>query len=615
MVEMRWQALFVASVVSAHAVRALGADWPQFNLDARKSGTSLKEAVIHRGNVATLHPTYHVTLPGVADGAPVFLAGAATPSGEKDLLFVTTKNGWIAALDAATGGLVWSHQPATGPNYTTSSPAIDPNRQYVYSYGLEGRVHKYQVGDGTEITAGGWPELATLKPSVEKESPGLAVAVAANGTPYLYVANGGYPGDAGDYQGHVTAVDLATGAQRVFNANCSDQPVHFTLGGSPDCAAVQSAIWARAGVVYDAVSDRIFMATGNGSFNANTGGHNWGDSVFALHPDGTGTGTGPVDSYTPAEYQQLQNADADLGSTAPALFPVLPGSSVPHVGLQSGKDSELRLLNIDDLSGTGSPGHVGGELQKMPLPQGGPVLTAPAVWQNPADSRIWAFVANGSGVSGLELTAGSGGVPLLVSRWTRGNGGTSPVVVNGILFYASYTGLRALDPVSGTQLWSDASIGGIHWESPIVVNGRLYVTDEGGNLWAYAPDPAPLRLYTVTPCRVLDTRLAPGPAGGPAIGGGGTRRLLTVAGRCGVPPDSLAIAANVTVVNPAAPGYLGVSPSGVATLTSTINFPVGRTRANNVTVALTGNPLGCLWIENDSPAPADVVLDVSGYFK
>ena len=312
-----------AALVLLSALRASGEDWPQFNLDAQHSGTSRQETVIHRGNVATLHPLYHVTLPGVADGAPAFLAGVTTPLGVKDLLFLTTKNGWIVACDAATGGVVWSHQPATGPNYTTSMPAIDPGRQYVYSYGLEGRVHKYQVGDGTEITTGGWPEVATLKPSVEKSSPGLAVAIARDGTPYLYVANGGYPGDAGDYQGHVTAINLTTGAQRVFNANCSDQTVHFTLGGSPDCAAVQTAIWARSGVVYDADNDRIFMATGNGNYNGNIGGHNWGDSVFALNADGSGAGAGPVDSYTPTEFQQLQNADADLGSTAPALFPAL----------------------------------------------------------------------------------------------------------------------------------------------------------------------------------------------------------------------------------------------------------------------------------------------------
>jgi len=32
-----------------------------------------------------------------------------------------------------------------------------------------------------------------------------------------------------------------------------------------------------------------------------------------------------------------------------------------------------------------------------------------------------------------------------------------------------------------------AAIGGVHWESPIVAAGRLYVTDEAGKLWAFVP--------------------------------------------------------------------------------------------------------------------------------
>src|ERR1019366_4089414 len=103
--------------------------------------------------------------------------------------------------------------------------------------------------------------------------------------------------------------------------------------------------------------------------------------------------------------------------------------------------------------------------------------------------------------------------------------------------------------------------------------------------------------------------------GGPALAGHGARRLVTAAGQCGVPADALVVASNITVVSPAALGHLRVSPSGVVTLTSTINFTTGRTRANNVTIGLTGDPLGSVWIENGSTGPVDVVLDVSGYFK
>ena len=148
---------------------------------------------------------------------------------------MTTTGGVIQARDAKTGALVWgaTFGPGTckinnGSNtcYTTSSPAIDPNRQYVYTYGLDGYAHKLQVGDGTEIKTGGWPQVTTTKGYDEKGSSALSFATVA-GVTYLYVVHGGYPGDGGDYQGHVTAINLATGAQNVFNAACSDKAVHL----------------------------------------------------------------------------------------------------------------------------------------------------------------------------------------------------------------------------------------------------------------------------------------------------------------------------------------------------------------------------------------------------
>ena len=243
-------------------------DWPQFNGNPQHSGNNTQETTIDRNNVAQLQKVYQVSLPGVADGAPAYLSSVTTPQGVKNLIFVTTKDGTIAAIDAQTGGVVWSHQyPAgscrinnhTSICYTTSSPAIDPNRQFVYSYGLDGYVHKYQVGDGTEIKSGGWPELATLKPFNEKGSSALSIATAKNGKSYLYVANGGYLGDHGDYQGHITTIDLSSGLQKGFNAACSNQTVHFVeKPGTPDCPSVQTAIWARAAVGYDPALDKIF---------------------------------------------------------------------------------------------------------------------------------------------------------------------------------------------------------------------------------------------------------------------------------------------------------------------------------------------------------------------
>lgn len=44
--------------------------------------------------------------------------------------------------------------------------------------------------------------------------------------------------------------------------------------------------------------------------------------------------------------------------------------------------------------------------------------------------------------------------------------------------------MHAYDPTTGASLWS-TSIGSVHWESPLVVDGVLYVTDGSGHLAAF----------------------------------------------------------------------------------------------------------------------------------
>jgi PQQ-like domain len=159
--------------------------------------------------------------------------------------------------------------------------------------------------------------------------------------------------------------------------------------------------------------------------------------------------------------------------------------------VQGGKDGVLRLLNLDNLSGQSAPGHTGGEVSMIGVPQGGEILTQPATWVNSADGTSWVFVANGNGISGLKLVVDGSGAPSLRAIWTNGNSGSPPLVANNVLYYATSGELRALAPTTcSTPLWQGA-IGGIHWESPIVANGVIYITDENGHLTAFAPPNLP----------------------------------------------------------------------------------------------------------------------------
>jgi hypothetical protein len=485
-------------------------DWLQFGMDAAHSGYNAAEQGYStaNGNKFTVAGLTHPI-----DSAPIYVGGVSTPSGTKDMLFIVAKDGTLLALSARDGSVIWSNTPATSSTLSTAgSPAVDPQRQYVYAYAVDGKVHKYNIADGLEVLTGGWPEVSTAKPDVEQGASGLTIATAGDAQTYLYsVITSHY--DLGDYQGHLTAINLASGAQKVFNAQCSELNVHFvnagiTTGtGQSDCVQISnpqgnSGIWGRAGAVYDALTDRVYVATGNGLFDPTDVGGNgryWGDSVLALNPDGSGSdiaGT-PVDSYTPSTYAALQAADADLGSTSPAILPAPAGSNIGHLGLQGGKDGCVRLLNLDMLSGSPGAGHVGGELQAVDLPGATHCVdganlntfkTQPAIWVNPVDASTWAFVSHNAGIVAYRVGVDESGNPTLSQQWSTSNAGTSPVVANGTLYYVSSGIVRALNATSGMTIWNDHSVGTIHWQSPIVVNGRLYVIDNGANLLIYRLD-------------------------------------------------------------------------------------------------------------------------------
>jgi hypothetical protein len=121
--------------------------------------------------------------------------------------------------------------------------------------------------------------------------------------------------------------------------------------------------------------------------------------------------------------------------------------------------------------------------------------------------------------------------------------------------------------------------------------------------------------YTLTPCRLLDTRQAAGASGGPALASG-TERTFPVSGICGVPADATAITINVTVVQPTEGGFLQLYPiGGGAPATSTLNFSAGQVRANNAFLTLGPGGQATALASLADPGTADLVVDVVGYFR
>ena len=122
----------------------------------------------------------------------------------------------------------------------------------------------------------------------------------------------------------------------------------------------------------------------------------------------------------------------------------------------------------------------------------------------------------------------------------------------------------------------------------------------------------------MTPCRLADTRNAAGPTGGPALAPSQTRDFQ-VTGLCGIPLEARAAALNVTAILPAATGYMTAFPAGQPrSLSSTVNFTPGKTRANSVIVGLGTSPavsFSALSMFNGNPAAMHIIVDVVGYFR
>ena len=100
---------------------------------------------------------------------------------------------------------------------------------------------------------------------------------------------------------------------------------------------------------------------------------------------------------------------------------------------------------------------------------------------------------------------------------------------------------------------------------------------------------------------------------------GTTPRSVVVAGHDGLPADAAAITGNLIVTAQTAAGYVAITTSSVLhPTTSTINFPLGDTRGNGITVPLgTGPDAGKLWFVYQLAAGKHValILDITGYFE
>jgi outer membrane protein assembly factor BamB len=120
-------ALALVSLAVGHAIRPESADaaggtqapsmglWPIFHFDPWRDGVNSNVQTISTSNVGQLKLLWSATLPATADSTAVYA---------NRQLYFTLKDGSLVALNVTSGAQLW-RDTTVGPNYTTSSPALD----------------------------------------------------------------------------------------------------------------------------------------------------------------------------------------------------------------------------------------------------------------------------------------------------------------------------------------------------------------------------------------------------------------------------------------------------------------------------------------------------------
>jgi streptogramin lyase len=231
-----------------------------------------------------------------------------------------------------------------------------------------------------------------------------------------------------------------------------------------------------------------------------------------------------------------------------------------------------------------------------------------------ADGNLWFTENPGNKIGRMTTTGALAEFPLATTTRAFGIAAGS----DGNVWFTEFDGNR-IGRITPSGVVTEFFI-------PTADSGAYGITSgPDGNLW-YAefnaskigrvnpPAPPPAaHFYTITPCRVVDTRNPAGPLGGPALAANAIR-LFNVAGNCGIPSTARALVINVAVTGATAQGHLRVFPGGLPVpLVSTINYKANQTRANNAVVGL-----GAATLEiycGQGSGTTHVILDVNGYFQ
>jgi hypothetical protein len=189
-------------------------------------------------------------------------------------------------------------------------------------------------------------------------------------------------------------------------------------------------------------------------------------------------------------------------------------------------------------------------------------------------------------------------LPARTPNWSGASNSTFLHITSGASGFGSGQVNISIDP----NTTSSQRIG------TLTIAGQTFTITQGGSI---TPPGSGLRFVPVPPCRIVDTRNAAGPLGGPALVAGSSRDFDVSSSACGIPASAAAYSLNVTVVPTGSLGYISVWPTGQSQpVVSTLNSLDGRIKANAAMVSAGLNGAFTVYATDAT----HVIVDINGYF-
>lgn len=454
--------LVFSLVLSSTAFAQTGVNVLTWHNDNAHTGQNLQETILTPTNVnaKTFGKLFSYPIDGVLFAQPLYVQGLTVNGATHNVVYVATENDSVYAFDADSAMLnpnpLWKDAFANPPN-VVPIPCID-NDKYCTIYPVVGitgtpvinlaNQTMYLIARTLETNSKGaqsyFTRLHALNIATGAEQPNSPVVicsgVAGKGclfAPYntsnfdLYIPQhqmqrpalmwSAFPGTAqgviyvpfGQDRGWIMAIDAST--LKVLATFCTAPNV--TLSGKG-----LSGLWGSGGAVAMDSYGNLYVVTGDGVFDVDTGGADYGDTVIKLALTYNSTSNSyafqVLDYFSPSDQTCRYQNDVDLGSGSPLILPPQLGASSPDLVLLGGKGypcdgtiSPIYLINGDSM------GEASGlDLQSVDGPEAG-YFSAGAYWQSATTTYLY--------YSGLnsENTAPAGDN---LRMWTMVNGMFNP---------------------------------------------------------------------------------------------------------------------------------------------------------------------------------------------